>query len=364
MTEIRLSPSQLFTPKTPRTLGPQLTSLGPSFLPSDRTPLMSRGSVANLMGAGRPMSHSILDAGPLLGLQSNFASQITNPSGGDQSGSVLDGWKTFKSGTTANAVVKGLTRATSRLGEGTRTLGSVTGLAGAAIALPGDISDAASSIQKAMKTGDSNDIAKASADTTSAGSMGTRLVKHGIETVSIGSRAVVRRAGAKAFRQAAPGASKAVVKAAARKAADEVIKDSSQRIARRGATSAARTIAQKGGSTLAKGAGTVGRAAAKKALQSGGKAAAAAAGKAVARGGIKAGAKAAGRFVPGLNVAIAGLDTATAVATLADKNASVGKKATSVITAAGSIVAATNIPVVSQIGAAVSTVSSFIGSFF
>jgi hypothetical protein len=37
---------------------------------------------------------------------------------------------------------------------------------------------------------------------------------------------------------------------------------------------------------------------------------------------------------------------------------------TSGITALGSIAAATNIPVVSQVGAAVSTVSSVIGSFF
>lgn len=108
----------------------------------------------------------------------------------------------------------------------------------------------------------------------------------------------------------------------------------------------------------------VGRSAAKTVLREGGEAAAKAAGKAVARGALKTGAKAAGRFVPGLNVGIAVLDTATAAATLADPKASTGKKVTSVITAAGSIVAATNIPVVSQVGAAVSTVSSFIGSFF
>ncbi|WP_426756109.1 hypothetical protein [Myxococcus sp. Y35] len=74
-------------------------------------------------------------------------------------------------------------------------------------------------------------------------------------------------------------------------------------------------------------------------------------------------AKGAGRFVPGANVAIAGFDVAKAIATQ-KSNENVGKKATAWITAAGSIAAATNIPVVSQVGAAVSTVSDFVGSFF
>lgn len=342
----------------PPSSGPQgLVSPGPN-------PFLTRGSVATLLNSGPVARSNVFDAAPLLGTQSHFASQITNPSSaGANSDPAVDGWTAFKGGTTANAVAKALTRATSRLGEGTRTFGSVAGLAGAAIALPGSISDAISSIDKARQSGERSDIAHATASTTSAGSMATRLAKHGIETVSIGSRFVVRRAGEKAFRQAAPGASKAVAKAAARAAADGAIKETGQKLIRRGATAAA-SGAAKSGSTLARGAGTVGRAAAKKVLQEGGEAAAKAAGKAVARGALKTGAKAAGRFVPGLNIAIAGLDTATAAATLADPKASTGKKVTSVITAAGSIVAATNIPVVSQVGAAVSTVSSFIGSFF
>ncbi len=68
--------------------------------------------------------------------------------------------------------------------------------------------------------------------------------------------------------------------------------------------------------------------------------------------------------MPGVNVAIAAADTAAAYATITDPTASPGKKITSGITAVGSVVAATNIPVVSQVGAAVSTVSSFLGSFF
>lgn len=73
-------------------------------------------------------------------------------------------------------------------------------------------------------------------------------------------------------------------------------------------------------------------------------------------------AKLAGRFAPGLNVGIAALDTANAARTIADPKASVAAKVTSGITAAGSIVAATNIPVVSQIGAAVSTASTVVGA--
>lgn len=307
-------------------------------------------------------------AAPLVNLQAHTASSITNPSTtAPDSGTDWSAWQSFKSTTTGNAVIKGLTRASSRLGSGARSFGSVTGLAGAIITLPGGISDAISKIERARTTGDRSDVAQASAATTSAGSIGARLAKHTLETSALASRGVAghlaRRTGGQAFRQAAPGASKTVVKAAAKQAAREALKESSEKVVRRGVEQAARTAAKNSG-TLAKGAGVVGKKAAKKVLREGGEAAAKAATKAVAKGALKAGGKAVGRFVPGLNVAIAGLDTATAAATLADPKASTGKKITSVVTAAGSIVAATNIPVVSQIGAAVSTVSSFIGSFF
>lgn len=70
--------------------------------------------------------------------------------------------------------------------------------------------------------------------------------------------------------------------------------------------------------------------------------------------------KAAGRFVPGVNVAIAAADTYTAARTLANPRASTWNKARTSVTALGSIVAATNIPVVSQIGAAISIGSSLL----
>lgn len=85
---------------------------------------------------------------------------------------------------------------------------------------------------------------------------------------------------------------------------------------------------------------------------------------AVARAGAKVLGKAAGRFVPGANIAMAAVDTASFVNTLRDPKASVGAKITSGVTALGSIAAATNIPIVSQVGAGISTVSSIIGSFF
>lgn len=327
------------------------------------TPNLSTGSVEQLM-ANYPRAHSsVLDAAPLLNLQSHTASQFTNPSSTPKEPENVSGWDAFRGASTGNAILKGLTRASSRLGRGTRGIGSVAGLAGAAVALPSGISSAISSIEKAFKTGERSDIAQAGADTTGAASTAARLAKHSLETANLGSKAIINHSTAKAFKQAAPGASKAVVKAAARQATEEVLKESGEKLAKRAATAAATTAAKSGG-TLAKGAGAVGRTAAKKILQEGGEAAAKAATKAVAKGALKTGAKAAGRFVPGLNIAIAGLDTATAVATLADPKAGTGKKVTSVITAAGSIVAATNIPVVSQVGAAVSTVSSFIGSFF
>ena len=326
--------------------------------------LLTPGSVQSLMNSQDWPASNVFEAAPLIQLQSNVASSITDPSSTPTEESAgFDTYQSFKGTTTTNAVIKGLTRASSRLGEGTRSFGAVTGLVGSAISLPGGIADAATSIQQARRTGSRSDIAQASSDTTSAGSTAARLAKHSLETGQVVSRTVARRAGAKAFRQAVPGASKAVVKAAARQAGAEALKDGGAKVARRSVTSAA-TNAAKGGGSVARGAGTAGRTAAKKALREGGEAAAKAAGKAVAKGALKTGAKAAGRFVPGLNIAIAGLDTATAAATLADPKASTGKKVSSVITAAGSIVAATNIPVVSQVGAAVSTVSSFVGSFF
>jgi len=73
-------------------------------------------------------------------------------------------------------------------------------------------------------------------------------------------------------------------------------------------------------------------------------------------------AKLAGRFAPGVNVAIAAMDVGIAIKTISDPNASIASKVTSGITALGSVAAATNIPIVSQVGAAVSIASTAVGA--
>lgn len=264
---------------------------------------------------------------------------------------------------TGEVLAEAASNGSGTLGRVSKLAGPAAGALGDAAALPGKIVDAKDSISKAIKTGDSDDIAKAAADTASGASTATSLAKNALQVPEAIVKGPAEKAAADAFRKAAPNASKEVVEAAAKKAADSAIQDATAKAARRGTSGAAKTAAQSGGSTLARGAGVT-KNAAKQVLREGGEAAAKAASKAVAKGAMKTAAKAAGRFVPGANVAIAGLDTAAAAATLADKNASAGKKISSVITAAGSIAAATNIPIVSQAGAVVSTLSSFIGSWF
>lgn len=75
-------------------------------------------------------------------------------------------------------------------------------------------------------------------------------------------------------------------------------------------------------------------------------------------------AKAASRFVPGANVAAAGIDAANFVQTLRDPKANTTDKVLSGITAVGSALGATNIPVVSQVGSAVGTIADIANNFF
>ncbi|EPX60570.1 hypothetical protein D187_001724 [Cystobacter fuscus DSM 2262] len=76
------------------------------------------------------------------------------------------------------------------------------------------------------------------------------------------------------------------------------------------------------------------------------------------QGGSGALAKAAGRFAPGLNILMAGMDAANAAKTFMSPNATLGQKLNSGITAMGSIAAATNIPVLAQAGATAAAISS------
>lgn len=69
------------------------------------------------------------------------------------------------------------------------------------------------------------------------------------------------------------------------------------------------------------------------------------------------------RLVPGINIALAALDTAQAYATFRDKKASKAKKAAHFVMMLGAWATATNIPGYSQIGALVSMAAAFTGSF-
>jgi hypothetical protein len=95
--------------------------------------------------------------------------------------------------------------------------------------------------------------------------------------------------------------------------------------------------------------------------------------EAALRAGARAGAstlgRAAGRLVPGVNVAMAAVDSTIAArdtynAVQHPTPRNIGRAAFSGLTAVGSIAAATNIPVVSQIGAGASAVTGFVAALF
>ncbi|WP_164020742.1 hypothetical protein [Pyxidicoccus trucidator] len=229
-------------------------------------------------------------------------------------------------------------------------------------------------IRQAIRTGSKDDIISATRSTLDATKAGITAATGGIVggkvmggvlggTIMKGKLDAGMKA-VDAFKKALPNASDDVLKAVKNAATKGIFEAGTAKTVGR-AVSAAAGDAAKAGSTLAKGIlGSGTRSAAKAALATVGREAGEAAVKAGAKAAAGTAAKALGRFAPGVNVAIAAVDVANAGATLMDKNASTGKKVTSVITAVGSIAAATNIPIVSQVGAAVSTVSSIVGAFF
>ncbi len=230
-------------------------------------------------------------------------------------------------------IVEGRNTATSRWAGGVST-------AAGAAQLPGAIYTAARDVRQALRTRSAEDINTALGSVAGAGSTAVSVAKGGLETVgNVRNYQLARNAASEAFSRAAPQAGRQVTSNVARAAAREAVDGASRQVVR----SAARAAAGNG----LRGAANVGANAARAALRNGGSAV----------------ARAAGRFAPGANVAIAVLDTAAAASTLRDPNASTGKKVASVVTAAGSWLAASNVPGVSQAGAVVSTVSSFIGSF-
>jgi hypothetical protein len=241
-------------------------------------------------------------------------------------------------------------------------LGPGLGIVGASAALTQQAPEAWNSIKTAWNSGKGEDINRAvGSSATAASSAGSLAVSAASVPVWL-HNVKTGRAAKDAFRKAVPGATKKVTKAAVKEASKHALKESSRQVSRKAVTSAAMNAAKK--TTLKAGAGATSRAAARKALQTGGKAAAKAAGKAVGKGALKTAAKAGARFIPGANIAVAALDAAAMTSTLNDPKANTGKKVTSVVTAAGSALAATNIPIVSQAGAVISCVSSFISGWF
>lgn len=339
------------------------------------SPLLNTGTTSELFNDNAWNLPSNPQGGSsLVQMQSDTANAITHPSGGPANEDNIDyrlhGEQTSrgaKGATSVTTAARALGRASSNLGRIASGAAPFIGLVGTAFILPESIRKAGESIGTARETGDGEDINRAIGATTSAVGNTAKGVKAGYDTYNVVNQSArlanwrATRSAASAFRQSAPNATRPVVNAAARTAARQAMRNGAAGAGQ--VTTAARTAARNGG-TLASGLGTATRNGARVALREGGEAAAKAATRAVATSALKTGAKAGARFVPGLNVAIAALDVGVAVSTIADPKASLGKKITSGVTALGSVAAATNIPVVSQVGAAVSAVSSFVGSFF
>ncbi|NTX09196.1 hypothetical protein FJV41_37580 [Myxococcus llanfairpwllgwyngyllgogerychwyrndrobwllllantysiliogogogochensis] len=230
--------------------------------------------------------------------------------------------------------VEGVNTRSARWAGGVSTAASVAQLPGAAYLSFRDVRDA-------FRNPSGESANRALGSVSGLASTGLNVAKGGLDLAgNVSNFRAAANAARTAFTQAAPEATGAVANRVATSAASEAAQGSSRQVTRHAAARAA-------GEGL-EDAGRLGANAARTALQGGGTAV----------------ARAAGRFAPGLNVAIAAADTAAAASTLADPNAAVGKKVTAGVTALGSIAAATNIPVVSQAGAVVSTVSSFVGAFF
>lgn len=265
---------------------------------------------------------------------------------------------------------QGAFKGVSKFGATMNAAMRYAGIPGAAMAGATAVKD----IREAIRTGSKDDIITATRSSLDAAKAGITAATGGIvggkvmggvlggtimkEKLDAGKKAV------DAFKKSLPNASDDVLKAVKNAATKGVFEGGTTKAVSRAISSAAGDAA-KAGSTLAKGIlGSGTRSAAKAALSTVGKEAGEAALKQGAKAAAGTAAKTLGRFAPGVNVAIAAIDVANAGATLMDKNASTGKKVTSVITAVGSVAAATNIPIVSQVGAAVSTVSSIVGAFF
>jgi hypothetical protein len=276
-----------------------------------------------------------------------------------------DGFKTTWKNNWKKAVEKA-TDPKDKLTKGgiAKKVGGAFGTVTNATKLPGQVATAFKDVRDAIRSGSAQARDKAIGSVATAGKTAIQTVKGGLEIArDVQKFGGAYRAASDAFRTVAPNATGKAVRAAATTAAKHAFEGAtSVGDVRRAVSTAVKGAAK--GSSIAQTVGSATRAAARTAVREGSEAA----GKAAIRAGARAAAgplaKAAGRFAPGANIAIAALDVASAYSTVRDPNASTTKKVTSVITAVGSVAAATNIPVVSQVGAAVSTVSSFVGGLF
>lgn len=230
-----------------------------------------------------------------------------------------NGGKGFISKLVSRATQSPVGKALQRVKQNSRAIGAAggqllklgQGIYGAATKAPGAIRD----IRQAIKTRSTQDIGKALSS--------TKDVLSSVKDIA----------------EAAPKARQAL------RVLGRVAQRVAPKVSARVAQVASKVAAKAGGKVLSKVAQKV-------------------AGSAIAKAGAKALGKAAGRFAPGVNIAMAAIDTASFVNTMRDPKAGVGAKITSGVTALGSIAAATNIPIVSQVGAGVSLVSSIVGGFF
>lgn len=291
---------------------------------------------------------------------------------GELLGSVKDAYEAVKDrahhGVVNAEFLKELTDPTTKLDAlgKLKLAGGVAGAVSGIVSLPGQLASSVKDIRQAVRTGSRADVVQAAQTALGAASSAVKAVSGGLESaVAVNKLATTYRAARLAFKAAAPGVSAAVARAAAKSAMKSTVEGATRQVARAAARAVVKDVARAEAGSLARAvAGSASRAAAKATLQGASHAAVEAAAHAGAKAATGALSRAAARFAPGVNVAMAAIDTGVAVATLADPKASTGKKIASCITAAGSIAAATNIPIVSQVGAAVSTVSALVGAFF
>ncbi|MFZ9886813.1 MAG: hypothetical protein ACO3JL_04850 [Myxococcota bacterium] len=247
------------------------------------------------------------------------------------------------------------------------TTSRVAGAAGAMASvaqLPGAAYTAQRDVRRAVREPTRENVAGAVGSSVSLVGTAAGATKGVLNTTAmVQTERSARRAAAEAFRAAVPGASTEATRAAAQQATASALRGESARLAGSAAESGARAQMRGAGQSVAQGAGPAQRAAAREMLRQGGKASGQAAVRAATRAGTGAVARAAARFTPGLNIAMAAADTAASAATWANPKASTAKKVMSSITAVGSVAAATNIPIVSQVGAGVSLLSGVVGGF-